>query len=194
MNNLFWTLKMAWRDSRGSRKRLALYLSSMALGVAALVAINGFGDNLERTVDNEAKTLLGADLELEREEPFSAETEQLIDSLGGEQSRRIEFSTMAYFPSSNGTRLVSVRATEGGYPFYGAIQTEPASAASTYRDGPNALLDGTLMQQYDTQVGDSVRLGNQTYRVAGEVIQSPRESSIMSAINPRVYKIGRAHV
>ena len=193
MNNLFWTLKMAWRDSRGSRKRLALYLSSMALGVAALVAINGFGDNLERTVDNEAKTLLGADLELEREEPFSAETEQLIDSLGGEQSRRIEFSTMAYFPSSNGTRLVSVRATEGGYPFYGAIQTEPALAASTYRDGPNALLDGTLMQQYDTQVGDSVRLGNQTYRVAGEVIQSPRESSIMSAINPRVY-IPRSYV
>jgi putative ABC transport system permease protein len=190
---MLWTLKMAWRDSRGSRKRLALYLSSMALGVAALVAINGFGDNLERTVDNEAKTLLGADLLVEREEPFSEETEALLDSLGGEQSRRIEFATMAYFPASDGTRLVSVRATEGGYPFYGAIQTEPASAASTYRDGPNALLDGTLMQQYSTQVGDSVRLGNRMYRVAGEVIQTPRESSIMSAINPRIY-IPRAYV
>jgi putative ABC transport system permease protein len=159
----------------------------MALGVAALVAINGFGDNLERTVDNEAKTLLGADLLIEREEPFSQETEALLDTLGGEQSRRIEFSTMAYFPSSEGTRLVSVRATEGGYPFYGAIQTEPASASSTYRDGPNALLDGTLMQQYDTQVGDSVRIGTRSYRVAGEVLQTPRESSIMSAVNPRVY-------
>jgi putative ABC transport system permease protein len=193
MTQLLWTLKMAWRDSRGSRKRLALYLSSMALGVAALVAINGFGDNLERTVDNEAKTLLGADLMIEREEPFAPETEALLDTLGGEQSRRIEFSSMAYFPSSDGTRLVSVRATEGGYPFYGAIQTRPASAAQTYRDGPNALLDGTLMQQYDTQVGDSVRIGTRDYRVAGEVLQTPRESSLMSAINPRVY-IPRAHV
>lgn len=193
MTQLLWTLKMAWRDSRGSRKRLALYLSSMALGVAALVAINGFGENLERTVDNEAKTLLGADLLLEREEPFSEKSEALFDSLGGEQSRRIEFSSMAYFPSVDGTRLVSVRATEGGYPFYGAIQTEPVAASTSYRDGPNALLDGSLMQQYDTQVGDSVRIGTRHYRVAGEVIQTPRESSIMSAINPRIY-IPRAYV
>ena len=193
MTPTLWTLKMAWRDSRGSRRRLALYLSSMVLGVAALVAINGFGENLERTVDNEAKTLLGADLLIEREQPFSEETEAILDTLGGEQSRRIEFSTMAYFPETGGTRLVSVRATEGGYPFYGEMVTDPAAAAQTYRDGPNALLDGTLMQQFNTQEGDSVRLGTRHYRVAGEVIQTPRESSIMSAISPRVY-IPLAHV
>ncbi len=178
---------MAWRDSRGSRRRLALYLASMALGVAALVAINGFGDNLERTVDAEAKTLLGADLALEREQPFSEETEAILDTLGGEQARRIAFSSMAYFPENGGTRLVSVRATEGGYPFYGEIVTEPAEAAATYRDGPNALVDGALVQQFDAQVGDSIRIGTRHYRIAGEVLQTPRESSVMSAISPRVY-------
>ena len=45
-----WIWKMAWRDSRGSRKRLLLFLSSMVIGVAALVAINSFGENLERAV------------------------------------------------------------------------------------------------------------------------------------------------
>ena len=46
-----WIWKMAWRDSRGSRKRLLLFLSSMVIGVAALVAINSFGENLERAVE-----------------------------------------------------------------------------------------------------------------------------------------------
>ena len=32
-------LKMAWRDSRASRKRLLLFSLSIVLGIAALVAI-----------------------------------------------------------------------------------------------------------------------------------------------------------
>ena len=69
-----WTARMAWRDSRRSRRRLLLFLSSMVLGVAALVAINAFGENLERAVDEQAKTLLGADLSLESNQPFRGET------------------------------------------------------------------------------------------------------------------------
>ena len=34
-----WIWKMAWRDSRGSRKRLLLFLSSMVIGVAILVGM-----------------------------------------------------------------------------------------------------------------------------------------------------------
>jgi putative ABC transport system permease protein len=34
-----WLLQMAWRDSRRSRSRLFLFISSIILGIAALVAI-----------------------------------------------------------------------------------------------------------------------------------------------------------
>lgn len=178
---------MAWRDSRGSRKRLALYLSAMVLGVAALVAIRGFGDNLTRTVDQEAKTLLGADLRLEAEAPFSDSTEALIDSIGGTQSRRVSFASMAYFPSTGGTRLAAVRAVEGGYPFYGSLITRPEEAADRYQDTQSALVDGTLLRQFDMQVGDSVRIGQVTYSIAGELEQAPGESSFTSAASPRIY-------
>ena len=120
-----WVLQMAWRDSRGSRRRLLLFISSMVLGVAALVAISSFGENLEDAVDDEAKTLLGADLSFERRAAFSDKTEAMIDSLGGEQSRRVSFSSMAYFPKTGGTRLATVRAQEGSYPYYGAVETTP---------------------------------------------------------------------
>ncbi len=41
-----WLLRMAWRDSRRSRSRLFLFISSIILGIAALVAIYSLGNNL----------------------------------------------------------------------------------------------------------------------------------------------------
>ena len=57
-----WPWKMAWRDSRTYRQRLALFLSCILLGVAALVAVRSLGDNLKQAVDDQSRTLLGADL------------------------------------------------------------------------------------------------------------------------------------
>ena len=54
-------LKMAWRDSRASRKRLLLFSLSIVLGIAALVAIGSFTTNLQTAIDGQAKGLLGAD-------------------------------------------------------------------------------------------------------------------------------------
>ena len=187
MSRLPWILKMAWRDSRGSRTRLALYLSAMVLGVAALVAIRGFGANLRHTVDREAKTLLGADLKLEGESAFSDSTEALIDSIGGRQSRRVSFASMAYFPATGGTRLSAVRAVEGDYPFYGELETTPDSASARYQSTSGALVDGTLLRQFDVQVGDSVRIGSVNYPIVGELEQAPGESSFISAASPRIY-------
>ena len=187
MSRLPWILKMAWRDSRGSRTRLALYLSAMVLGVAALVAIRGFGANLRHTVDRESKTLLGADLKLEGESAFSDSTEALIDSIGGRQSRRVSFASMAYFPATGGTRLSAVRAVEGDYPFYGELETTPDSASARYQPTSGALVDGTLLRQFDVQVGDSVRIGSVNYPIVGELEQAPGESSFISAASPRIY-------
>ncbi|WP_118838320.1 ABC transporter permease [Salinibacter ruber] len=185
--NVPWILKMAWRDSRGSRTRLALYLSAMVLGVAALVAIRGFGENLTRTVNREAKTLLGADLKIESDAPFRDSTEALLDSIGGTQSRRISFASMAYFPATGGTRLSAVRAVEGGFPFYGALETRPDDAAARYQAEDGALVDGALLRQFGVEVGDSVRIGDTQYPILGELKQAPGESSFTSAASPRIY-------
>lgn len=184
---------MAWRESRGSRKRLLLFLSSMVIGVAALVAINSFGENLERAVDEQARTLLGADMSLESDAPFTDEMEVLIDSLGGEQARRVSFASMAYFPKTEQTRLATVRAHEGGYPFYGAIETDPPEAARTYLSGRNALVDGSLMTEFGVAVGDSVQVGNLRYRVTGKLLKTPRESAAIMLFSPRIY-IPLAHM
>src|SRR6476469_3714663 len=52
-------LRLAWRESRTARRRLLLYMSSISLGVAALVAIDSFSENVIQSVHEQSRALLG---------------------------------------------------------------------------------------------------------------------------------------
>ena len=89
-----WVWRIAWRDGRAGRKRLLLYVSSIVAGVAALVAIGSFGASLEAAIDEQAKTLLGADLEIYARAPFSAAAEEIVSSFGSfgaAEARQVSF-------------------------------------------------------------------------------------------------------
>ena len=182
-------LKMAWRDSRASRKRLLLFSLSIVLGIAALVAIGSFTTNLQTAIDGQAKGLLGADLAVESRTALTPEAQQFLDGLGGEQSREIMFASMVVFPSAGGqTRLISLRALEGGYPFYGEFLTQPAGAAARLAAGERvAILETGLMTQYGLSVGDPVRVGEQTFTIAAALENVPGESAAIAQLSPRVY-------
>ena len=182
-----WAWKMAWRESRASGRRLLLFISSIVLGVAALVAINSFGYNLEKAVDEQAKSLLGADLVITNRQPFDPETEELFGRWGGEQSREVRLASMVYFPTSEGSRLVEVRALEGDFPYYGALVTSPPEAAGRFREGPYALVDDRMMLQFDVEVGDPVKIGVFEFTVAGKLQRIPGETMTETLIAPRVY-------
>ena len=186
--NVQWLFLMAWRDSRRSRGRLLLFTSSIMLGVAALVAINSFGDNLKSDIDDQARELLGADLSVRSNRAFSDTALILMDSLGNTYTHETNFSSMVYFPKTQGTRPVKVMALEkDGYPFYGEIITEPQSAARGFLDRQQALVDQTLMLQFGIEVGDSVKVGNTTFEIAGKLLQVPGQNSIFGAIYAPVY-------
>jgi putative ABC transport system permease protein len=178
---------MAWRDSRASRKRLLLFVSSITLGVAALMAISSFGVNLRQGLDYQAKTLLGADLVVRARQAFSDEVEQLFRTIGGEQARETGLSSMVLFPKTGATRLAQVRALEGRFPFFGEMETEPASAAWDFRQSPSALVEDGLMLQYNVAVGDEIRVGSYTYRIAGRLKKVPGESATAGLLGARVY-------
>lgn len=182
-----WLVKMAWRDSRTHRKRLFLFMTAIVLGIASLVSIGSFGQNLEHAIDGQAKTLLGADLLFSRLQPYPTEVQAVIDSIGGEQAQEVLFGSMAYLPRTGDTRLVQVRGLRGNFPFYGEIETEPPAAAQTYKSGRNALLDETLMLQYNVAPGDSIKIGDITFHISGTIKKLPSEPPIASTFSPRVY-------
>lgn len=183
-----WTWLMAWRDSRASRRRLLFFSSSIVLGIAALTAIGSLGTNLERAIEEQAKTLLGADLVIGSRHAFTPGEEQIFGEIGGEQSREISFPSMIHFVNSRGARLVQVRALDGRFPFYGKLETDPPSAATAFRSGGNgALVEQSLLNQFNAKVGDTIKLGELTTRVAGSLLKVPGETVVFATIAPRVY-------
>ena len=186
MNFIF---KMAWRDSRASRRRLLLASSSIELGIAALVAIASFNDNLITSIDGQAKTLLGADLMVQTRAEFSEPLAEELAQLGGQQANEIALSTMVVFPQAeNATRLATLRAIEGGYPFYGEFVTVPADAPARLAEGGRvAIMEETMMAQYGVDVGEEVKLGTQFFTVIGALQQVPGDSMAVAMLSPRVF-------
>jgi putative ABC transport system permease protein len=182
-----WTWKMAWRDTRASRRRLLLFSASIVMGIAALVAIRSFARSAELAIDEQSRTLLGADLSITSRQAITAEEEDLFASLGGQQAREIDFSSMIYFPDAKGTRLVQVRAIGHGFPFYGSFETVPTNAMEAFRAGSGVLVDESLAHQFGVKAGEAVRLGQLSTSVAGTIQRAPGESIALANFAPRVY-------
>jgi putative ABC transport system permease protein len=182
-----WTWRMAWRDSRASRRKLFLFSCSIVLGIAALAALGSLGSNLERAIEDQTRELLGADLVLHSREAFTPDVEQWMRDLGGEQSRLVSLNSMILLPRTGGTRLAQVRALQGNFPFFGRLETDPPDAASLFRTRGGVLVEDNLMRQYGAEVGDAIRIGKLETRIAGRLLKVPGESFALATIAPRVY-------
>jgi putative ABC transport system permease protein len=181
-------LKMAWRDSRASRRRLVLVSLSVVLGIAALVGIASLGDNLKRTVEAQTKGLLGSDLAVTSRRAFPDDTLAYFKTVGVEMARELSLNSIVSFPGrGNQRRLVQVRALEGNFPFYGDLVTTPADVMPKLATGNFALLEDTIMVQFGVQVGDEVKIGAKSFVVAGALKKIPGESAVVSMFSPRVY-------
>ncbi len=161
-------LKMAWRDSRRNRARLVLFISAITVGIAALTAVRSFSVNLMADIDREAKTLLGADLLLDANQPAPDSILAKIEQPGVEKAKVLNFMSMIRFPNGGGTRLSLIRSLEGNYPYYGKWKTEPENAWQTFRTGKTALVDHALLLQFGIKPGDSIQIGNVTFRIEGD--------------------------
>jgi putative ABC transport system permease protein len=192
---------MARREGRSSWRRLLLYGSSMALGIAAVVALQGVRTSVRDAVDQESQRVLGADLRLASRTLLGPELESRLDSLvsqaGVDAAHMTRFGSMALDTASDRTRLVDVQAPEPGYPFYGEVATEPPGLWSRIHDDreeePVALVDPSVLIQLDGRVGGHITLGRTRFRVIGTVAKAPGSIGLQASVAPRIF-ISREHV
>ncbi|MFD0798237.1 ABC transporter permease [Maribacter chungangensis] len=177
---------MAWRDGKASGKRLLLFMASIILGIAAVVSIQSFSQNLEENIGLQSKALMGADFLIDSNQPANERVVQIIDSLGGSDAMEVKFASMAAFSKDNASKFVQVRGVEGGFPFYGELETEPKEAASTYQQKEGALVDATVMLQFGLQPGDSVTLGTTKFPIIGSLITAPGSTGISASVAPPI--------
>ena len=183
-----WSL--AWRESRTARRKLLLYMSSISLGVAALVAIDSFSANIIQSVKEQSRALMGGDLSFDSSKPFSPTAEKLFDSLsrhGVSIARVTTFPSMAVVPRTAGTRFAQVRGVTDNYPFYGKILTEPAGAWPKLSGGANAIVDPALLTSLNAKVGDTLKLGFGTFTIVASIRDVPGAAGIAEMLGPRIF-------
>ncbi len=162
-------------------------MASIVLGIAAVVSIQSFSENLKTNIELQSKSLMGADFIIDSRNSPNEKVQKIIDSLGGADASEINFASMGLFPKNGGTKLIQVKGLEGAFPFYGNLETTPATAAENYQESGAALVDATLMLQFDIQPGDSIKIGNITLPIGGSLDAAPGSSGFSSGIAPPVY-------
>lgn len=88
---------MAWRDGKASGRRLLLFMASIILGIAAVVSIQSFSENLKRNITLQSKALMGADYRIDSNQLPNEKVQGIIDSLGGAAGMEVKFVSMAAF-------------------------------------------------------------------------------------------------
>jgi putative ABC transport system permease protein len=176
---------MAWRDAKASRVRLLLFMAAIILGIAAVVAIQLFSINLKDNIQRQSKKLMGADYIIDTRQEPTERAQAIIDSLGPD-AKEVNFVSMIAFPKNGGTKLVKVRGMEGSFPFYGTMNTEPIDAAGLYQDSGGALVDATLLLQFNIAPGDSIKVGEITLPIIGSLKSIPGSSAVSTSVAPPV--------
>jgi putative ABC transport system permease protein len=188
MSRSIWSL--AWRESRTARRRLLLYMSSISLGVAALVAIDSFSANIVQSVKDQSRSLMGGDVSFNSSKPFPPAVDSLFDSLshhGFSFARLTTFPSMAVVPRNSGTRFAQVRGVTDNYPFYGGVTTEPTGRWSLLTQGPNAIVDPSILTSLNARIGDTLRLGFGTFTIVATIKDVPGAAGIAEMLGPRIF-------
>jgi putative ABC transport system permease protein len=191
---------MLTREFRASWKRLVLLVLCIAAGVGGLVAVKSFSASLTRSIQAEARTLLAADLTLRSNRPFGEADEAALAGLrsqGAQVARSVEFVSMAQAvpkapPSGKagakpgGVLLVEARSIGAGYPFYGEVLVKGDAPFRQMLRDDAVLVQPALLLHLGLQVGDALKLGNATFRIAGELVKEPDSPVQLMNIGPRV--------
>ena len=169
-------------------------MSSIAIGVAALVAVDSYSADVVRSIHVQARSLLGADLSVSARRTLPPPARAWLDSLrarGAAEAHVTTFSSMALGGSlaggGKGTRLVQVRAMGPGAPFYGKIETSPPDKWKELQDGPYAIVDSALLIALDAKIGDTLSLGYARFAIIATLRNVPGDIGVASALGPRVY-------
>ena len=166
-------------------------MSAISLGAAALVAIDSFAGNVNRSVRDQSRALLGGDIAFRARKPFTPAETAILDSIARASNARyarvVTFPSMALLPRTGRTRLSQIRAVSDNYPFYGEITTTPAGQWKALKSGQNALVDPSLLATLNASVGDTINLGYARFRIIGTLKSVPGTPGVAEIIGPRVF-------
>ncbi|MCP3957686.1 MAG: FtsX-like permease family protein [bacterium] len=187
-------LRQMRRESRGGRARLVFFVACLAAGVAAVTAVAGFSRSLDRGIRAEARTLLAADLAVRGRHPVPAAVLDAVDRIpGAERTGVREMLTIVAAPEKAAgdepgrSLLVELKSIDGVYPFYGELELEPAGSLGALLDEHSTVVAPEVLSRLGIEAGGELRIGGESFRVAGVVEREPDRITGALSMGPRIF-------
>ncbi len=192
MRQFMLALTFARRELRGSFRRFAVVIASLALGVGIIAGIGSLSQAIEAGLSRDAKIILGGDAEFRLAYREANPEELAALASGGALSHVLEMRGMV--KAANGDRtptLAEVKAVDGVYPLYGDIGLEPsqplAAALSKGADGIfGAVAEQALVERLGLKIGDMLIVGSAHYRLTGMLTAEPDRGLRGFSLGPRL--------
>ena len=188
---------IAARDLRSAPGKFIFVVLSVAVGVAALVGVRGFSESFRSTLTREARSLMAGDLSARTFQlPSTAETQKInaLRARGIQSTLVTETVSMASVPPDPVPILVSLKAVDPTqYPYYGKAILDPQMPLQSALTLHSVVVADEFLIRLHAQVGDTLRLGGQNFRIAARLVQEPDRMTAGAGLGPRVL-ISRAAV
>ena len=170
-------LKMLWRDWRAGE--VTLLFVAIVIAVGSLTTVGFFTNRVQLALTQQSNQLLGADLSIVSDRPFTADFASEARARGLAVTRALRFPSMATFGDE--TQLADVKVVASGYPLRGEVKLadELFGAQRVARDVPGAgtaWADDRLLTRLRIKPGDTLGIGQLRLRLAAIVTQEPDSS------------------
>ena len=170
--------RIAWRELRVSPGKFLFVIFAVAVGVAALSGVKGFGYAFKGMLSRNAKQLIASDLQAQvYQQPPPDEIAKMtaLSNRFGVMTRVTETESMAASTKEGIPQMISIKAVDPAhFPFYGDLVVSPAQPlAKLLGDDASVVVTPELLMRLRVSPGETIRLGGKDYRITGTLITEP---------------------
>ena len=175
--------RYALKDLSRNYKKLSSIIVTLFISLFILSAIFTIEDSLKKELNDNAKALLGGDLEIDYNR--NKGNLELVDKVKefATISQMIEFSTMVSTTNreKNKSLFTRIKTVDTKYPLYGDVNYEPAGAFDRMHIEPNTLLiNESLSKNLNLKINEKIKVQNQLFTIIGIVKSVPDVSGFVA--------------
>lgn len=185
-------LRQAWKELWAEKKFALLFLVNLGLGLSGLVSMEAFRGSLLGSLEENAQSLLGADIAVSSRRALSEKEKATVTELSeGAEARSEIAETFSMVRTPATSRLVLLKGIDAAYPLRGAIELASGGRVENGagpRLGPaEAWMDPELARTLGLKIGDAFKLGTHEFRLVDFVALDPTQGFRGLALAGRIF-------
>ena len=175
--------KYALKDLSRNYKKISSIIVTLFISLFILSAIFTIEDSLKKELNDNAKVLLGGDLEIDYNR--NQGDLNLVNKVKefSTVSQMIEFSTMLSTTGreKNKSLFTRIKTVDEKYPLYGEVVYEPEEAYERMQKEPKTILiNESLSKTLKIKINDKVKVQDQSFIVVGIIKSVPDVSGFVA--------------